>query len=224
MKKMKLLALCLCMGLVISACGANDAASDNSEATNLETEVSVEDTNPADSEVADNNTENTEDSNEADDSIEEATEDEATDSEATEENDEATDENEETLGQALTDVYAAITDEVELVSPMEPSPDFIMNFFGINISEYEEYVFEMSEDAVSAETIIMIRTNGSDQTDSAKAALEGFVDNKKMELENYLPEEYDIVADSEVVIKDDYVYLVISHNADAITAIIENNL
>lgn len=219
MKRAKLLALCLCVGMALSACG--NAADTNVENTTAIEEVTDEISEEVTEEVADEVVEEVKDdvteteNEEVDVDVEDISDDET--------NEDAVDE-QETETVALADVYAAIKDNVELVSPMEPGADFIMNFFGINISEYEEYVFEMSEEAVSAETIIMIKTNGSDQTDSAKAALETYIEDKKMELDNYLPEEYDITADSQVVIKGDYVYLVISHNASAIIDVIESNL
>lgn len=222
MKKMKLFAICLCVGLCVTACGnANtDSTVENAADTAITTEVD-ENTEETDADEKDVNevVEDTEESSDEDVTV-------ATENDVENTSDEDVEEAEDNTAEvvALADIYAQIQDEVELVSPMEPGADFIYNFFGIEVSEYEEYVFEMSDDPVSAEAIIMVRTNGSDQTDSAKASLESYLEEKGLELQDYLPEEYDIVADSEVVIKGDYVYLVVSHNASDITAIIENNL
>ena len=46
------------------------------------------------------------------------------------------------------------------------------------------------------------------------------VEHKKAELENYLPEQFKIVEKSEVQVKGDYVYLVISEKASDIEAVI----
>ena len=43
-------------------------------------------------------------------------------------------------------------------------------------------------------------------------------------MENYLPEQFEIVEKSSVQTKDNYVWIVISENADAITKIIEDSI
>ena len=50
------------------------------------------------------------------------------------------------------------------------------------------------------------------------------MDEKKNEMENYIPEQFAIVEKSKVQTKSNYVWLVISENAETITDIIENNL
>lgn len=204
MKKMKLLALALCTGLVLTACG--QAETEPAE----EVEV-VEEAEQVEEEQG----------NEA---VEEDIEDAETEEESEEETetDETVSENEEAAG--LSDLYGQIESAVELVDPSQPSSDFIFNYYGIKLDEYEDFLFEISAEATSAEAVIVLKTNGSDQADSAKLLLEGYLDEKKLELEDYLPEEYTIVADSKVVEKNDYIYLVISHNASDIIDIIENNL
>ena len=57
-----------------------------------------------------------------------------------------------------------------------------------------------------------------------KDCLQVVIDEKKNEMENYLPEQFDIVAKSSVQTKDNYVWLVISENADAIIKIIEDGI
>ena len=54
--------------------------------------------------------------------------------------------------------------------------------------------------------------------------LQTVVDEKKNEMENYIPEQFAIVEESKVQTKGNYVWLVISENAKTITDIIENNL
>ena len=88
----------------------------------------------------------------------------------------------------------------------------------------DEYVFSMSEDATSAETIIIMKAKDTASISSLSDCLQVVVDEKKNEMENYLPEQFDIVEKSSVQIKDNYVWLVISENADAISKIIEDGI
>ena len=88
----------------------------------------------------------------------------------------------------------------------------------------EEYVFSMSEDATQAETVVLMKAKDGADTGEIVSALETVVDEKKNEMENYLPEQFEIVEKSEVKTRDRYVWLVISQQADAITDIIEKDL
>ncbi len=53
------------------------------------------------------------------------------------------------------------------------------------------------------------------------AALQTVIDQKRSEMENYLPDQFQIVDKSSVQVQGNYVYLVISEQADAIRQIIQ---
>lgn len=126
--------------------------------------------------------------------------------------------------EAITDIYDEITKSVTLYSPFCWDEEFISNYYDIDVTGLEEYVFSMSEDATSAETIIIMKAKDSSSVSDISDCLQVVVDEKKNEMENYLPEQYEIVAKSSVQTKDNYVWLVISENADAITKIIEYSI
>lgn len=125
---------------------------------------------------------------------------------------------------SIEEVYSEITETVSLKSPQCMDADFILNYYGIDISTLEEYVFSMSEDAAQAETIIIMKVENADDLEAIADCLQTIIDDKKMEMENYLPEQFTIVEKSRVQTKDNYIWLVISDNADAITDIIESGL
>lgn len=211
MKKMKLLALTLCVGLTLCACGNKaETVTENTEASQ---ETNAEENNDATDEAEETTPETTDEQEDVDteETDGDNTSDDGDDADATD-------------AKSLADVFAEIKASVELNELMEPGEDFIFNYYGINMSEYEEYIFAVAAESTSADAVIMVKTNGADQADSIKASLESYISEKEMELQDYLPAEYDIVKASSVVIKGDYVYLVISHNAADVTSIIENNL
>ena len=124
----------------------------------------------------------------------------------------------------VNEIYQEITEQVSLESPVCMDDDFISNYYGIDVSTLEEYVFSMSEDATQAETVVLMKAKDGADTGEIVSALETVVDEKKNEMENYLPEQFEIVEKSEVKTRDRYVWLVISQQADAITDIIEKYL
>ena len=82
----------------------------------------------------------------------------------------------------------------------------------------------MSEEATSAETIVIMKVKDEADVESISAALQVVVDEKSAEMEDYLPEQFEIGDKSSVKTKGNYVYLVISESADTIIGIIENGI
>ena len=131
---------------------------------------------------------------------------------------------EEIPAKPVQEIYEEIAQGVELHSPVPMADSFISNYYGINPAKLEEYVFVMSEEATSAETVAIMKVKEEGDVESIKAALQVLVDEKRGEMEDYLPDQFEIVDKSEVKTKGNYVYLVISEQADAITKIIENGI
>lgn len=129
-----------------------------------------------------------------------------------------------TSAKSIQEVYQEIEQSVSLHSPQCMDDDFISNYYGIDAASLEEYVFSMSEDAAQAETIIIMKVKNTDDLENLAASLQTVVDEKKNEMENYIPEQFAIVEKSKVQTKDNYIWLVISDNADAVTDIIESGL
>lgn len=125
---------------------------------------------------------------------------------------------------SIDEIYQEIEQSVTLKSPQRMDEDFISNYYGIDTASLEEYVFSMSEDAAQAETIIILKVKNTDDLTGLTESLQTVVDEKKNEMENYIPEQFAIVEKSKVQTKDHYIWLVISDNADTITDIIESGL
>ncbi len=124
-------------------------------------------------------------------------------------------------GKSVDSIYQEIVQSVELNSPMVLSDDFIVNYYGIDVNTLDEYVFSMSEVSTSAETIAILKAKNSTDTANLSTSLQMVLDQKRAEMENYLPDQFQIVDKSSVQVSGNYVYLVISEQAAAITSIIE---
>lgn len=124
----------------------------------------------------------------------------------------------------VKDIYEDIKQAVELHSPVEMADSFISNYYGIDPEKLEEYIFVMSEEATSAETIVIMKVKEEGDVEKITAALQVVVDEKRGEMENYLPEQFEIVDKSSVKSKGNYVYLVISESQDTIVRMIEEEL
>ena len=124
----------------------------------------------------------------------------------------------------VKEIYEDIKQAVELHSPVEMADSFISNYYGIDPEKLEEYIFVMSEEATSAETIVIMKVKDEGDVEKISEALQVVVDEKRGEMENYLPEQFEIVDKSSVKSKGSYVYLVISESGDTIVQMIEEEL
>ena len=125
---------------------------------------------------------------------------------------------------SVQEIYQEIEQTVSLKSPPCLDEDFLLNYYDIDVAALEEYVFSMSEDAAQAETIILMKVKNPEDLEMFTDGLQTIVDDKKSEMEDYIPEQFAIVEKSRVQTRDDYLWLVISDNADEITDIIESGL
>lgn len=123
---------------------------------------------------------------------------------------------------SVADIYKEIESTVDLISPVEMTDEYLENYYGVDLATLDEYACYMSEDAASAEAVLIIKVK--DEADAATIAdtLSVIRDEKATEMENYIPEQYDIVEKSSVETKGCYVWLVMSENQDAILKVINN--
>lgn len=125
---------------------------------------------------------------------------------------------------ALSDIYAQIEEEVELPAMLSLNENYISNYYGIDPSLLEEYVFSNAEEVIYADTVIMMKVKSETDAEGITEALETMLEHKKLELENYLPEQFELVDKAEIKISGSYIYLVISKDAEKIEAIIKASI
>lgn len=117
------------------------------------------------------------------------------------------------------------------ISPMsdstlvEMNDSYISNYYGIDVSELEEYVFAQSEDPKSAETIIMFKCEDKDKRKTYVESVNNALDQKYEELSNYdLPDEAKLVKAAKVKTKGNFVYVIVSDNASDMNKIIKDSI
>ncbi len=125
---------------------------------------------------------------------------------------------------SVQSVYEAVEAAVELPSMIKGDDDFISNYYGIDSADLEEYVFAEAEDATLASAVIIMKVKSEDAAERIVGSLNTVINQKAAEMQDYIPEQYDIVADSSVKTKGLYVYLVIAENAGDIESVIQSSL
>lgn len=111
---------------------------------------------------------------------------------------------------SLNEVYAELTATEGLPELLRLDDEFITGYYGADLASFEEYVFAASEDPLLAETIILVKLKEGESPDAVKKLMENLLTQKKRELQNYLPQQYEIVEKSEIVSSGSYISLIIS--------------
>lgn len=116
----------------------------------------------------------------------------------------------------MQEIYEEIVESVEQPEMVILNDNYIANYYGIDLSLLEDYLFASAEDVIFADTIVMMKVKEESSAQTMKEVLDTMIAQKKLELENYLPEQFQIVEKSKVVVSGTYVYLVISEKAEEI--------
>ena len=114
---------------------------------------------------------------------------------------------------SVQSVYEAIDTATELPSMIEGDDDFISNYYGIDPADLEEYIFAEAEDATLASAVIIMKVKSEDAVERIVNSLNTVLNQKAAEMQDYIPAQYEIVADSSVKTEGHYVYLVKAENA-----------
>ena len=121
-------------------------------------------------------------------------------------------------------IYAEIQKQVELPEMYEADDDFLSNYYGIDTGVLDSYVFASADDAALADSVVILKVKEGEDVSVLSDALSMVRDQKAAEMQNYIPAQYEIVAKSEVQVRGNVVYLVISGDAEKIEGIIEDQL
>ena len=121
-------------------------------------------------------------------------------------------------------IYEEIQKQVELPEMYEADDDFLSNYYGIDTAVLESYVFASADDAALADSVVILKVKEGEDVSVLSDALSMVRDQKAAEMQNYIPAQYEIVAKSEVQVRGNVVYLVISGDAEKIEGIIEDQL
>ena len=127
-------------------------------------------------------------------------------------------------GVTVTAVMESIKAAVTLPEMYTADDAYILNNYGIDPATLDGYAIEEALEVTQADKIIIIDPAEGTDAKEISDKLETFRQDKAMEMEDYLPEQYDVIAAASVKEKDGFVYLVISPEAEKIEAVIEDSI
>jgi PBP1b-binding outer membrane lipoprotein LpoB len=124
----------------------------------------------------------------------------------------------------LTALFDKIKENTSLGQTMQVSENNILNRYGIDTADLDDYIFEEPATGENADTFIIVECKTDAIVSQVKSALEAQLENAKTTTQNYSPEQYVLYNNSVIDTKGNCVYWVVSDNPEEIVDIINNSI
>ena len=125
-------------------------------------------------------------------------------------------------GAAPADIYNKFTSYLPSMVSFDDS--YISNYYGIDASQLDGYVFAAAEDVTQADTVVILKAKDASSVSTLSSQLATVKQQKEAELQDYNPTAYQVAAAGYVKTSGNYVYLIMSNNASAIDQVISANV
>ena len=125
-------------------------------------------------------------------------------------------------GAAPADIYSKVTSYLPSMVSFDDS--YISNYYGIDASQLDGYVFAAAEDVTQADTVVILKAKDASSVNTLSSQLATVKQQKEAELQDYNPTAYQVAAAGYVKTSGNYVYLIMSNNASAIDQVISANV
>lgn len=125
-------------------------------------------------------------------------------------------------GAAPADIYSKLTSYLPSMVSFDDS--YISNYYGIDASQLDGYVFAAAEDVTQADTVVILKAKDASSVSTLSSQLATVKQQKEAELQDYNPTAYQVAAAGFVKTSGNYVYLIMSNNASAIDQVISANV
>lgn len=125
-------------------------------------------------------------------------------------------------GAAPADIYSKLTSYLPSMVSFDDS--YISNYYGIDASQLDGYVFAAAEDVTQADTVVILKAKDASSVSTLSSQLATVKQQKEAELQDYNPTAYQVAAAGYVKTSGNYVYLIMSNNASAIDQVISANV
>ena len=125
-------------------------------------------------------------------------------------------------GAAPADIYSKLTSYLPSMVSFDDS--YISNYYGIDASQLDGYVFAAAEDVTQADTVVILKAKDASSVSMLSSQLATVKQQKEAELQDYNPTAYQVAAAGFVKTSGNYVYLIMSGNASQIDQVISANV
>lgn len=125
-----------------------------------------------------------------------------------------------TASASVSEMAEAIKENIEVSLMEDTLENFISMFEGLDADMIEESTFNIPM-MIQSNEVDIVKVKDSKDVETVKAALEKRLKNVQDSFEHYLPDPYELAKNGKVVVKGNYVMLIIDEDVDKAIEIFE---
>lgn len=119
---------------------------------------------------------------------------------------------------------AVISSGVSFPEMQEVTADRLTYYYDVQEGWYSDFGATIAGSAGEADEVAVFHASSKDTVDDIETALNSRLEKRKKDFDGYVAEEYDKLCASEVKIKGNYVYLIVSKDNDTAESALEGCL
>ncbi len=124
----------------------------------------------------------------------------------------------------LSQIMTEIESSVALPENMDDitNSELLLDYYGINSEDVKSFAVKFNGTGIKCDEIIMIEAADDEALEKISTALNNRLEDVKNQMNNYLPDEYEIASKCKVETVGNYVVLFISPDAQRMTEIFKS--
>lgn len=127
-------------------------------------------------------------------------------------------------GQPFEEVSGAVSAAVDTEHLSGQDSMALKQDFGLNSAEFSGVLYYASASAVSAEEVLLIQVADDSQISQVTDALEEHVEKRLEEFSGYMPEQAALLENAGQSVRGDYIFFVVSQDADQYMKVFADSL
>lgn len=100
----------------------------------------------------------------------------------------------------------------------------LKRYYGLNSADYDGVLLYTSQDSISAEEILMVKTKTDRQVQKIRDAIQVRLDQRENNFENMAPNQLKILDKAQILVRGRFVFFVISEDAQEYSALFTKSL
>lgn len=118
----------------------------------------------------------------------------------------------------------SLKSQIDVSSMKEGDADKLKRFYGIEASEYEDFMLFLPPSNIKADELLILKAKSKDNVNLLKEKVEKRINEQSMSFKDYLPNEYALIQKNVVEVKGQYILLSISKDADKVQKAFKDGL
>ncbi|MEE1085662.1 MAG: DUF4358 domain-containing protein [Schaedlerella sp.] len=97
-------------------------------------------------------------------------------------------------------------------------------YYGLNSADYEGVLLYTSDFTMSAKEVLLVKVKNDVQAKEVKSAIEDRLESRKSSFEGYVPEQVQLLEQAEYEVRENYIFLAVTPEAEIYRQVFERSL